>query len=102
MAQVLSFGVMTQTMMQNLASVQRNGRDNRTNFVSASVYNVGHRNTKELKEKEINKMDRYLLIELGSDGLAFETAQFDFYASWLGIGIAIVSVVAYKIYKNRK
>ena len=102
MAQVLSFGVMTQTMMQNLASVQRNGRDNRTNFVSASVYNVGHRNTKELKEKEINKMDRYLLIELGSDGIAFETAQFDFYASWLGIGIAIVSVVAYKIYKNRK
>jgi multidrug transporter EmrE-like cation transporter len=44
-------------------------------------------------------MDRYLLIELGSDGIAFETAQFDFYASWLGIGIAIVSVVAYKIYK---
>ena len=47
-------------------------------------------------------MDRYLLIELGSDGLAFETAHFDFYASWLGIGIAIVSVVAYRIWKNRK
>ena len=47
-------------------------------------------------------MDRYLLIELGSDGIAFETAQFDFYASWLGIGIAIVSVVAYKIIRTRK
>jgi hypothetical protein len=47
-------------------------------------------------------MDRYLLIELGQDGLAFETAQFDFYASWLGIGLFIVSVVAYKIWKNRK
>jgi hypothetical protein len=47
-------------------------------------------------------MDRYLLIELGSDGLAFETAQFDFYASWLGIGLFIVSVVAYKVWKNRK
>jgi multidrug transporter EmrE-like cation transporter len=47
-------------------------------------------------------MDRYLLIELGSEGIAFETAQFDFYASWLGIGIAIVSVVAYKIYRNKK
>ena len=47
-------------------------------------------------------MDRYLLIELGSDGIAFETAQFDFYASWLGIGIAIVSVVAYKIYRIKK
>ena len=47
-------------------------------------------------------MDRYLLIELGSEGIAFETAQFDFYASWLGIGIAIVSVVAYKIYRTRK
>jgi hypothetical protein len=47
-------------------------------------------------------MDRYLLIELGKEGLAFETAQFDFYASWLGIGIVIVSVVAYRIWKNRK
>jgi hypothetical protein len=47
-------------------------------------------------------MDRYLLIELGSDGLAFETAQFDFYASWLGIGLVLVSVVAYRIWKNRK
>jgi hypothetical protein len=47
-------------------------------------------------------MDRYLLIELGSDGLAFETAQFDFYASWLGIGVFIVSVVAYKIIRTRK
>ena len=47
-------------------------------------------------------MDRYLLIEFGSDGLAFETAQFDFYASWLGIGIVIALGIAYKIYKNRK
>lgn len=47
-------------------------------------------------------MDRYLLIELGSEGIAFETAQFDFYASWLGIGIAILSVVAYKIYRIKK
>jgi hypothetical protein len=47
-------------------------------------------------------MDRYLLIELGSDGIAFETAQFDFYASWLGIGVFIMSVVAYKVWKNRK
>ena len=47
-------------------------------------------------------MDRYLVIDLTSEGLAFETAQFDFYATWLGIGIAIVSVVAYKIYRTRK
>ena len=47
-------------------------------------------------------MDRYLLIELGSEGIAFETAQFDFYASWLGIGIAIVSVVVYKIIRIKK
>ena len=47
-------------------------------------------------------MDRYLLIELGSDGIAFETAQFDFYASWLGIGIVVFGVIAYKIYKRRK
>jgi multidrug transporter EmrE-like cation transporter len=44
-------------------------------------------------------MDRYLLIELGSDGIAIETAQIDFYASWLGIGLVVLSVVAYKIYK---
>ena len=47
-------------------------------------------------------MDRYLLIELSSDGIAFETAQFDFYASWLGISVAIVSVVAYRIIKRLK
>ena len=47
-------------------------------------------------------MDRYLLIELGAEGIAIETAQADFYTSWLGIGIVIVSVVAYKIYKLRK
>ena len=47
-------------------------------------------------------MDRYLVIDLTSEGLAFETAQFDFYATWLGMGIALVSVVAYKIYRTRK
>ncbi len=47
-------------------------------------------------------MDRYFLIELGSEGIAIETAQLDFYASWLGIGLFVVSVVAYKIYKVKK
>ena len=47
-------------------------------------------------------MDRYLLIELGSDGIAFETAQFDFYASWLGIGLVIFGVVAYKVIRARR
>ena len=47
-------------------------------------------------------MDRYLLIELGSEGIAFETAQFDFYASWLGLGLIALSVVAYKIYRIKK
>lgn len=47
-------------------------------------------------------MDRYLLIDLGSDGLAFETAQFDFYLSWTGIVIVALSVVAYKVYRNWK
>jgi len=45
-------------------------------------------------------MDRYLLIELGSEGLAFETAQFDFYASWLGIGLTLAVIVAVKIAKR--
>ena len=45
-------------------------------------------------------MDRYLLIELGSEGLAFETAQFDLYASWLGIGLALAVVVAVKVAKR--
>jgi hypothetical protein len=47
-------------------------------------------------------MDRYFLLEFGSDGVALETAQVDFYASWLGIGLLILSVVAYKIYKKAK
>ena len=47
-------------------------------------------------------MDRYLLIELSSEGIAFETAQFDFYASWLGIAIVAGLLVAYKVYRIRK
>ena len=47
-------------------------------------------------------MDRYLLIELGSDGIAFETAQFDFYASWLGLLLVTLSVVGYRIAKKYK
>lgn len=47
-------------------------------------------------------MDRYLLIELGSEGIAFETAQFDFYASWLGIGLAVAIVIGLKTVKKYK
>ena len=47
-------------------------------------------------------MDRYLLIELGSEGIAFETAQFDFYLSPLGMALVVVGFIAYKIYKRRK
>ena len=47
-------------------------------------------------------MDRYFLLEFGSEGIALETAQFDLYLTWLGLGIAIVSVIAYKIYKSKK
>ena len=47
-------------------------------------------------------MDRYFLIDLTGDGLAIETAQVQFYASWLGIGLVILSVVGYKIYKHYK
>jgi multidrug transporter EmrE-like cation transporter len=46
-------------------------------------------------------MDRYFLLEFSSDGIALETAQVDFYASWLGIGIVLVSIIAYKVYKKR-
>ena len=47
-------------------------------------------------------MDRYLTIELDSYGLEISGAQGYLSASWLLIGIVAVSVVAYKIYKNRK
>ena len=47
-------------------------------------------------------MDRYLLIELGSEGIAIETAQADFYASWLGLGLVVLSVVGYRIIKRIK
>lgn len=47
-------------------------------------------------------MDRYLLIQLTEEGLAVETAQMDFYLSWFGMGIILVSVIAYKIYRSRK
>ena len=47
-------------------------------------------------------MDTYLDIELDSYGLMISGAQAYISISWLGLGIALVSVVAYKIYKNRK
>ena len=47
-------------------------------------------------------MDTYLTIELDEYGLMINGAQAYLSVSWLGIGIAIVSVVAYKIYKIRK
>jgi multidrug transporter EmrE-like cation transporter len=47
-------------------------------------------------------MDRYFLLEFGSEGIALETAQVDFYASWLGIGLLVLSVVGAKIYKKAK
>ena len=53
-----------------------------------------------LEPRKDKKMDRYLLIELGSEGLAFETAQFDFYASWLGIGLTLAVIVAIKVTKR--
>ena len=51
---------------------------------------------------QVITMDRYLLIELGSEGIAIETAQADFYASWLGIALVILSVVGYRIIKRIK
>lgn len=47
-------------------------------------------------------MDKYLNIELDSFGLTVDGAQGYFSVSWLLMGIVAVSVVAYKIYKNRK
>lgn len=45
-------------------------------------------------------MSRYLLIELSSDGLAFETKNLDFYVSWFGIGLAIAGIIAVKVIKK--
>jgi hypothetical protein len=47
-------------------------------------------------------MDRYLSIELDSFGLHISGAQGYASISWLLMGLAIVSVVAYKIWKKRK
>jgi len=42
----------------------------------------------------------YLEIELDTYGFMFSTAPLYFSVSWLGIGIGIVSIIAYKIYKR--
>ena len=47
-------------------------------------------------------MDRYFLLEFGSEGIALETAQLDFYASWLGLALITLSVVGYRIIKRLK
>ncbi len=50
-------------------------------------------------------MDRYLLIELGAEGIAFETAQFDFYLTWTGLLLGVLAVAAVrarKVIKTKK
>jgi hypothetical protein len=44
----------------------------------------------------------YLEIELDTYGFMFSTAPLYFSVSWLGIGIGIVSIIAYKIYKRTR
>ena len=53
-------------------------------------------------EGSITKMDRYLTIEFDSYGLTINGAQGYLSVTWLLMGIVAVSVVAYKIWKNRK
>ena len=53
----LSFGEMKIPMMWKCASVVgsiTNGRDNRTNFVSASVYNANNRSNQEIRRIKEN------------------------------------------------
>jgi len=44
----------------------------------------------------------YLEIELDSWGFMFSTAPLYFSVSWLGIGIGIVAVIAYKVFKRSR
>ena len=43
-----------------------------------------------------------MTIELDTYGFMFSTAPLYFSVSWLGIGIGIVSLIAYKIYKIKR
>lgn len=47
-------------------------------------------------------MDRYLTIEVDSWGLMVSTAPYYLSVSWLGLGIAIVGVIAYKVIRARR
>jgi len=44
----------------------------------------------------------YLEIELDNWGFMFSTAPLYFSVSWLGIGIGIVAVIAYKVFKRSR
>jgi len=44
----------------------------------------------------------YLEIELDSWGFMFSTAPLYFSVSWLGIGIGVVAVIAYKVFKRSR
>jgi hypothetical protein len=58
-------------------------------------------NSSDLRQEK-KQMDRYLLIEIGSEGIAFETAQFDFYLTWLGLLVATVAVAVIRTRKAIK
>ena len=44
----------------------------------------------------------YLEIELDTYGFMFSTAPLYFSVSWLGIGLVLVGVIAYKVIKRRR
>ena len=47
-------------------------------------------------------MDRYLTIALDNYGLMIDTAQFYFSLSWLGIGLVVFGIIAYKVIRARR
>ena len=47
-------------------------------------------------------MDRYLTIELDEYGFTLSTAQFYTSISWLGLGIGLVGLIAYKVFRARR
>ena len=44
----------------------------------------------------------YLEIELDTYGFMFSTAPLYFSVSWLGMGLVLVGVIAYKVIKRRR
>ncbi len=89
-------------------TIQDNNLDDELNDEPSDNEILGHEviSLDELSDDELTELGlismEYLTIELDSYGFYFSTAPLYFSVSWVGIGIGVVALIAYKLFKRSR